>query len=396
MHKTLLLLCSSTLLAPVGAAPLQGGYLAPFLGPEQATFEWGGLRQQLSEEGYEFSVRLYERLGSIVAGGREQTSSEFTFLDAATLIDLDSVAGIPGDVMLRLNIQRGGDGLTDEVGAIQGLDGLELDSGIWISEAWYRWTSAEERVNAYVGKVDAQRVFANIQAGRGTLHDAYGFDNVMLPLHPDTAMGVMLEHRFPGGLYAGLGFFDAQDGGLTSARRGLSADFDENVVAVEVGYDWTGRGDAAVGRAGLGFWMHSGDFATRTGGVDEGQEGGYAWGEQELWRGGGAAADAPSLNVFGQFNWASKDVFAVSHQIGAGFKLLRHLPHRPLDETGVFASMAYIRDQPQLERELALEGFHRLQALPSLAVVPAVQWIIEPSGTGTDSIVLKLGLELTL
>ena len=175
--------------------------------------------------------------------------------------------------------------------------------------------------------------------------------------------------------------------GVATGARGPSTFFsgersDDYFHIGEGQFAWDALGNLAGGSLSLGGWLHTGDWNTFSGGVDEGTMGWYATLQQQLTAFDPENADH-GLYVFGQYGYGDDQVVEVGQVLATGVLLNGLGPLRPDDLFGIYASFADLSDDAAagFERdELAIETLYRFMVTPAVSIQPGVQYIINPSG----------------
>jgi len=356
----------------------------------------------LSVEGlvlYEFSRPL--------SGGIEKRYSDRVLFDLGATLALDTIVGLDGATFhARMLAMAGGNG-SDDVGDIQIYSNIAVDDDFaQLAELWYeqRWPGDAFRLK--IGKVDANSEFAYADTANEFIHSSSGFSPTIFvfPTFPDPAVSVNLFLTPTEGVQIGVGVYNADDDGAYSGRRFLSARFDEVYAIAEAAFSWEhlGLAQAGDGRLRIGAWHHTGEFAKFDGGTENGTHGYYLVADREIWRADqDDREDSRALRMFFQYGWADQDVSDFQHHVGLGFEHTGLFPCREIDTTGLMANYADLSDIPSAgfrHDEIAFEVFHHFQVTPYLGIKPALQYIVNPSGSQAidDALVATIRFEVRL
>lgn len=396
---------------------------------EAVTGDWWGLRPRLASGGVVVGGEYIAEYSGVLDGGVRESGSFRNLLTIDAEFDLETIAGLEGGRLfvqyLSVNAERGG---SMDAGDIQVYSNIENDRSLdVIYEAWYEQFLFGERLRLKVGKVDANSEFGFVDVAGDFSNSSAGFSPSLfvLPSYPDPAMSLNLFATLIDGasssLSVGYGFYDgaAAVDGVATGRRGPSSFFDDDLSddyfhIGQLDLVWEGLGSGAFfrdGRASLGGWYHTGDFARFDGGVEDGTYGVFATAEMRLFdparrgrvkppgvkAGGPASGPDQGVYVFGQYGWADDSVSEIGQHIAGGLVLKGPLSSRPDDRCGIYGTLAVLSGDPAAgfdRDEFSLDVYYRFQLTPAVFVQPEAQYIWNPSGDGSIDDALVLGVRV--
>jgi porin len=377
-------------------------------GGDTLTGDWGGLRPWLEEQGLQLELSATSDIADVLSGGVRQRSTTQVLWDVALTADLDRLFGWPEASAYVEWWSRPGRLLNDDVGDWQGTSNIDTPHRDELYELWLEARPVPDVLRVKLGKLDAFDDFAVVEAGAEFLNNGMAYSPTLSPMpsYPDSAYGGLLFAYPAEGTWVGAGVFDgAAQEGVSTGTHGASTLFGEPsdlFVVGEVGHSWASDGERAPGRAALGLWRHTGDFARFGGGEQDGANGAYAIFEQELWAARPDEPDAPGpLTGFVELASTDEDVIEVAWHLAAGLQWVGPWAVRDEDVLGLGATRVDFSDEPGAgftrDHELALETFYRWQATPWLAIKPDLQYVLAPGGTDEpdDALVLTVRLEAT-
>ena len=382
--------------APEPVAPEAPADPASWWERERATGDWGGLRSHLESRGLTCEASFVGEWFGVVGGGIDRRWTTRTLLDINATLDLDTVFGWDGGSVFADFYWIDGDSLSADAGDFQGASNIETDNRAQLAELWFEQTVLDGSLRFKLGKIEANAEFGFVDAAGEFVNSSAAFSPTLLPLpsYPDPSTGVIVSWSasewlsFTGGFMDGAATVD----GITTGDLGPSTFFsddrsDDYVWLGEANVSWDG------GRAGLGVWHHTGDFARFSGGTADGSTGFYAMGEHRVWSPG----ECRGVDLFAQFGWADEQISDATMHFGAGLAWWGPCETRADDAAGLYISHAVLSDPAGYDRdETALEVFYRFQATPFFAIKPDLQLILNPNGdpAADDALVAGVRVEL--
>ncbi len=373
------------------------------LANEQLTGNWGGVRSSLKESGVSISVENVFEYSGVIDGGVNQTDSHRNLFTADIEIDTEALFDLKGGTFfvqfLSVTAEKGGSG---DAGDLQGYTNIESENSLdTLYEFWYQQVLFNGRFRVKIGKVDANSEFAyvaplkEVSAACEFTHSSAGFQPSIagFPSYPNSAMSVNLfitpydgdetQLTFGYGLYDGAAGVD----GVSTGSRGPSSFFssklsDDYFHVAEGQFAWDEAGGLPGGSLSVGGWLHTGDWDTFSGGVEDGTAGWYATIQQQL-----TAPDEENRGrgfyLFGQYGHSDDSVVEVGQVFSAGVLQNGLGDFRPDDLLGVYASYADLSDDAAAgfeEDELAVEALYRFTITSAVSIQPGLQYIFNPSG----------------
>lgn len=378
----------------------------------RATGDWGGVRTALEDGGLTINASLTHDWSSVWSGGLNQRASSRRLFNLNAELDLGTLAGWEGGTVYAEFYHYGGR-LVNDAGDIMVYDNIAVDRHRdQLAELWFQQVFGEGLVRLKVGKIEANKEFAFLDASSNGLHSSGGYSpNVLgFPTYPDPALGVTAFVYPLEWLYAGFGFFDGAtlDGIRTGSRAGFDTFFgdsksDDNFFIGEVGATWGSLGEAFArsgrGRVAGGVWHHTHEFERFSGGIEDGSTGGYVLGEQLLIKRDEDPESDLGLWLFARGGFADDEVAAVETHATAGLTLRGTFEGRDDDVFGVMYNFADLSDKNAAfdGDEHALEVYYRIRVTGSVFVTPDFQYIANPSGDAAldDAVVGTLRVQVS-
>jgi len=394
---------AATAASSEGSAREWFGHL-PWTSWQRSTGDWAGARSALETAGIDFNGSIVSEWSDVFSGGEGDASAFRHLVDLNVAFDLGTLVGLERASVF-VDFQTGDTGVGGLLhGGYQAYSNIALDGSITqVSQLWYEQWFAGDAVRIKVGKVDANAEFAYISSAGGFIHASAGFTPAIIafPTYPNPAFGVNLfvypcEGAYVGAaVYDGSATVDGQRSGALGPGDFLGDDqSDDWFVIGEAGYTIAALGPLDSTRFALGAWWHSGDFATFSGGTEDGTSGFYALAETRAWRPAGAsqadADDTRGLWFFLQYGGADPSVSAVERQFGAGVSLEGTFAHRDGDSLGAYLSVVDFTDEPAAalgDSEWSLELYYDIEVTHGVHLKPDLQWYVNPAGGGDDALV---------
>ncbi|MCA9293345.1 MAG: carbohydrate porin [Phycisphaerales bacterium] len=366
---------------------------------ERITGDWVGARPMLEDSGLTIDCAYIGEWMGVLDGGVRRKGSVRGLLDVNATLDLDAAFGWEGAQVFADFYWIDGNSLSADAGDFQGVSNIEADNRTQLSELWFEQVLFEGQLRIKVGKIEGNAEFGFVEAAGDFLNSSAGFSPTIVAMttYPDPATGVVVSWNatdrvsITGGVFDGAGAVD----GVTTGDLGPATFFsddqsDDYAWMGEVNVGWDG------GRAGVGVWHHTGDFARFDGSGDEsGTTGFYALGEHRVWS--ADDEDERGVDVFGQFGWADEDVSEVSWHLAAGAAWMGPFDSRPDDATGVYVSRAALSGPAGFDDdETTIELFYKVQLTPAVSVKPDLQFVFNPGGDSTvdDAVVGGVRVEI--
>lgn len=366
------------------------------------TGDWGGWRTQLEERGVTFTGSIVFDAHRIAAGGIERESLGHTLFEANLAFDLDALFGLTDAVLVADAYIVHGQNASDSAGDFQSFSNISTDNVEQLAQLYYEQYFHEQTWRVKFGKADANTDFGAPDSGGEFIHSAAAFSPTTFALatYPNLATCVIASWQPNESWYLGVGAYDgAANAGVATGSQGPSTFFgapQDMFYVAECGHRWTRGADELAGRASVGIWHHSGEFARFTGGVEHGTDGFYALFDHELAR--LSTDETPNtLAGFVQLGIADGDVATADLHCAAGVACAG-LGARSDDGFGAYVSYVHFSDDAGLgeSSETAFELFYKRQIAPWIVLKPDLQYIANPGGDSAldDAFVASLRVQL--
>lgn len=387
--------------APTDEAPPTGlaadaGDL-PILERERLTGNWWGVRDSLESRGIDFNASYTFEWSAAFSGAISRRASSRSLFDANVTFDLAKAVNWNGATVFVDFYSTDGRGGAAEVGDFQGFSFIETDENDdQIAELWFEQHLFDESFRFKLGKIDGASEFAFINAAGNFSNASSGFSPTIaaLPSYPDPACGAVIQFTPSDVFYVSAGFFDGAGpvDGIRTGPRGPETFFsndesDDWFWIGEVGFGWS-LAERREGRAALGVWHHTGDWAEFDSPDPDNPEtssntGVYALAEQRVHQRAGESDDSEQgVYVLAQLGWADGDVSEAQWHAAVGLSLTGTFDGRDDDSTGVYVSWVGLNeDAGYTDDEIVVEAFYKVQVTPWASIKPDLQVIFNPGGT---------------
>lgn len=409
---------------------------APGAVAETLLGDWGGGREKISDQGFDFTVQYIGEVAGNVSGGVRRGTVYNGLVNLAGDVDFDKLAGWRGGAFHAAMLYPHGRSLTDKyVHDLFTLSNLDASDDVHLFELWLEQKFLGEQLSLRVGQMAVDQEFAFTEQGALFANAAFGWfpiagNNVVAPVYPQGAPGVRLRWQASESAYLQ---FAATDGdinpvdaaGNETNPHGVKVRFDEGAFLIgEAGYNWH-LAEIKPGVIKLGGWYHTARTAqmrrddTGLSLADPLSSGnpamrGCNWGlyiaaEQVLWKENPDDKESQQgLGVFGRAGYAPSDRNTLGYYVEGGVTRTGLLPGRDADVCGLGVAYGYLshalRDlgadanffnatsDPLPDYELLLEAEYQFHVCSGCVVQPGVQYIIHPGGSGAIDNALVLSL----
>lgn len=368
------------------------------------TGDWGGVRQQLVNEGVALtgdyvSETFHNYRGGIKNGTRyaQQLRVNAQF-DMSKLLEMDNA----GSVRVSINDRRGNSASNDLVG--NRLPAQEAYGGQYtrLSELSYSRSLFTPDLSTKLGYM----AMGNDFGGMGILTDFVNAGFCAHPLsmsggsgwgnYPNAHLGAELKYRVTPDFYVQVAAFDvnAENSSRVSRAFSLSAHGTTGtILPLELVYDLLGD---LPGQYKAGWYYDTSDTA-RIGhtGKAAGRSGSYLLGDQTVWH--DDADGAHNVHVFTQLTNTDTATSPFKHWYSAGVVLHKPFASRPADHVGLAYGRAVFNSRSRTVQEAGaatpgdagvidnldsgeqlVELNYGIQVTPWLVVKPDIQYIVEP------------------
>lgn len=357
---------------------------------DRATGNWWGVRDTLEEHGVFFNTSLIMDVSTNFSGGLERETVYRQLLDVNLAVETEPLIGWEGGTFyISFNNYAGGNGTTELVGDLQGFDNLDADDYTALYELWYSQSLFEDLFVLTVGKLDANALFAYVEAGGLFINSSAGFPPTIvgMPSYPDPAMSLNLEVNPTDWLRLAVGWYD---GSGSTGTKGPATFFHN-----EAGYFLIGEasvlwdlGDRRIGRFAAGGWGHTGQFERFDSTTQSGTEGFYLLAEQTVIHFEPEVNEnSRRLDIFLQYGYADPEISEIEHFIGGGLTFIGPIPGREDDQAGFYVGAALLSEEAGFaaDQEVALEATYQIAVTPFFSVQPSLQYIFNPGGRTSAS-----------
>lgn len=386
------------------------------------TGDWGGLRQQLEEDGIHMTGDYSGETAYNAHGGLHRSARYSQNLKFGVQFDLSKLYGLDngGKVQLTVNDRRGNSASEDLVG--NRLPIQENYGGLYtrLTELSYERNLFTPALSLKLGYMAMGNDLGGLDSGILCNFMNAGFCGHPLNMsggsgwtnYPNAHLGARVKYDLSPSWQLRVAAFnvDPQSNGNSSRAWHLGPKHSTGtVVPVELVYKVQGE---RPGEYKLGYYYDSSNVK-RIGSDQDvaGRSGHYLLVDQALWN--DPASAGRSLHAFGQYSASSKAASPFTRWYGAGVVLYKPFEGRPRDTLALGYGRAVPnprsrqllettaldagRDFPGLDSaEQLIELSYGYQATPWLNLRPDVQYIIEPgafSGEAIDN-ALVVGLQV--
>jgi porin len=397
---------------------------------DRLTGDWGGLRTQLAQHGFELGMVYIGETFADVSGGVHQGTIYEGRLAVALDVDLKKLAGWQGASAHASMYQIHGHGPSDNLaGNMLDISGIEALPSTRLFTLWLQQDLFDRRLSVRLGQLAMDDEFMISDNSANLVNASFGnpainYENMIAggPIYPvaDPGLRVRLQPRDDVALLAAV--FSANPGGSNCTLNVQLCDPSGTTFSFSGGTLWIGelqysinRGKGATGLPGtykLGGWHETAAFADQHFGFDaagnvvslaspnavrelfhSGEYALYAVADQMLWRKPGTKD--LGLSGFLRLGAAPADRSFISFYADGGLSWKGPVRGRP-DDLAVLglayaavspAAAALDRDRaaqipgyPIRDHEAVVELTYLLRVRPWLVIQPDLQYVIHPDG----------------
>ena len=376
---------------------------------EHASGDWGGVRSSIDDMGLHIEpgftgVWQANHRGGLRSRPRGKATASWDVVFAFDTARAGLWEGGELFVYVEGSSGKGIDG--PYTGSLFGANGdADSTGGRWsqVSECWYQQAIGEDLIVLKCGKIDATgdfdaNAFANDECTQ--FLNAALVNNPAIPF-PDYALGGSVFVRPGGGVYLGVGAYDANAEGWTSGRHtACDSDSDWFVIAeagVEVAIP-SGQG-SLPGAYRVGAWhdpLRYDDL--RTGRSRKGESGWYASVDQMLLRESDDPEDSQGLGVFARYGYAPDRHSEIEHFCSCGLSYQGMVPGRDDDVCGIGVARGRMgdptRDAVRHRAETVCECFYAVAVSGCCQLTVDLQYIRHPGADLASALVPGLRLQV--
>jgi porin len=374
------------------------GRMKSWIEGDYATGDWGGLRSKLEEKGLTLEVTYTSDQFIKLHGGldKKHPLRYLGLIDTNLIVDTEKMGLWKGGTFDIRYQNLHGHGLTrNHIGDYQGYDSLDYGPFNQLSEYWYQQSLFDNKFRIKIGKQDANFDFISLENGFNYVNSSWCFPlNIPFPSYPAPSLGVMASVEPTDWLALRAGIYD---GALRGGLSGFDTAFDGKdgaFIINELGIKPTIKD--MPGNYLFGWWLHTGDVDeisdSETPQVYGTNYGFYTQFEQMVYKEKADAENDEGLRVLGQYSWAPSNRTELTRYYGAGLQYKGLVPSRDEDILGMstnFAKFSHrLRALENMRTEVSMEWFYKMQLTPWLSIEPDIQYIIKPSGNGSNAVVM--------
>ena len=354
------------------------------------------LQTSLAERGIIFSLDYTNDTGFNLGGVKQSRTGvkSISLLDMFLNLDTEKLGWWrSGNFFFHGQEIHGHSLSSHRVGDLQVLSNIEAPDRIQLSEFGYEQSLFNDRIDAIIGKQDANAVFDLLECAGDFVNSSFGIiPNIPVPIYPDQGIGAVTVIKPVSWFNVKAGVFDGDSKGN---HLGFKSTFDGQngiVTIVESGITPTIKGNN--GNYFIGYWLHSAgaDEIYSNNPASYGDNYGiYTSFEQELFK---KHNSDQGFSILGQFGWAPSDRNEIARYYGTGLVYTGLFPKRNNDITGIGLALVdlskrYKRSE-SVKNEAAIELYHKFQINDTLALQPDVQIIVNADGSRKTAIVIGL------
>jgi porin len=378
--------------------------------------DWGGERTRLEKKGVSFDINDIGDFQADVAGSQTHHATYFGRFRASTDIDFNKLANFDGEFFSSW-IWQYGPNLSGQylhtntlTSSIAGEDSLRID------QLWYQQGFADNMFKVKLGQVAAVNEFGATDFFDILFNDELGYaPNALFPtkqpFSPAGKPGIILWGDLSDltpGLYAKAGAFTAYNNPYYPDAHGFNYGDDFNHGAVgsfEIGYMeqktvYNGTYKLGINANDLAVYsnpatgqLYSGDFTA------------YALAEKTVYHPVGTDGKLQvkkGLDLMLEFVDAPGDRNSLQDEITFGSRYTGLIPGRDEDKVGfgvIYSKNSYASSDAYqtlngrgLGGETTVEVDYQYNPSPWLSIQPDTQFIMDPGGDSTRSLIIVLGL----
>ncbi len=399
----------------VSELPIQKS--SPSLWDQQYMFgNWGGERDRLAAEGVTFDFNNIGDFLTDVSGSQTHHATYFGRFRASTDIDFNKLANFDGEFFFS-GIYQYGQNLSGQFLHVNTLSSsIAGANSVRIDQLWYQHGFFHGLFKLKVGQVAAVNEFGATDFFDILFNDELGYaPNALFsarqPFSPAGKPGAILRTDLSAitpGLYVKAGIFTGYKNSYRPDAYGIDYGNDFNygaVASLEIGYQEQQTAYAGVYKVGINGNDLS-DYSNPATGVSyRGDITAYALAEKPVYHpkdANGRLELNKGLDLLLEYVGAPGDRNALQNEITAGGRYTGLLPGRDQDkvgfgfiysENGSAFSQAYQAVHGRsLGGETTVELDYQYNPAPWFSLQPDLQFIIDPGGDTTRSLITVLGL----
>lgn len=194
---------------------------------DNLTGDWGGLRNTLSDNGFDLESRYLFELWSLPFQKNEKrTSFYIQNIDIDFLFDFEKLFGIKGaSLLFDLQGINGENPNVMVVASLQGVSNIEAWNNFLIYELWYKQTLLDDKLSILAGLFDLNSEFDVMYTKSNFLTPADGIGTDLAltgklgpSIFPLTSLALNLKYDFTDNFNFSLAFFDGMPGDINNLK----------------------------------------------------------------------------------------------------------------------------------------------------------------------------------
>ncbi|MGH6939999.1 carbohydrate porin [Hypericibacter sp.] len=447
---------AATFAAMAAIAASQPAAADDMLQRDKLTGDWGGVRTELQNQGFDITLDYIAETMGAVSGGVEDGFVYQGRLQLSLDVDLDKLMSWEGAFfhVTGYQIQRTGGGIGARSGALSDPSSTEAHPSTRLFTLWLQQSLFDDALSIRAGQLAADDEFMISPTAANLLNSTFGFADVLAlnlpnggPEYPLATPGIRVQVNPTPELSLLAAVFSGDPAGDSCSGNPQLCNSYGTTFSFSGGSFWIGeaqyainQGDQATGLPGvykLGIWYQDASFADERFGTDaagnkvslasgtavapenhEGNGGIYGLVDQTLWR---SDDKSQTLNGFLRLGASPADRNPISFYVDGGLGVTGLIPTRDQDKLTFGVAYAQISQDaahldkdtrrlddpsfPVRDEEIVLEVNYLAQLTPAVTLQPDIQYIIHPGGSvpdpsdpngGTIDDALVLGVRATL
>ena len=399
------------------------------------TGNWGGLRNKLFDDGFDFySQYTSEVLGNPYGGNFGRGVIYEGLLDTRVTFDFEKMTdgAWKGAIFRASCYWTHGPSLTrQDVGDISAVSSIDAYDTLRLEDLWLQQNLLDNKISLEVGQIAADSEFFISASGLLFVNGTFGALPLMTydfapynpAIYPLTTTGARLKFQPTDSFYFMTAVYDGNAGAEKDNDDGLRFGFSANTGIIsfsELGY-LLNQGPKDKGLPGsykLGGWVDTANFskfssqANYINGTGPLESAGvnyavYGLADQMVWR---SAPDSEgkqqSLNLFLRAGYAPSQSSRIDFDIDGGLNFTGLIPGRKDDITGLAFSRSAVSHSysdfsqatggPASGYEAVIEGTYQMNILPGWQLQPDVQYVFSAGAQSQSPDAFIIGLRSTI
>ncbi len=393
----------------------------------------GGIRDQLSAKGVDFSVQYASQvMGNPYGGNFGQGATYNGLLSPVLNVDFDKLTSgaWKGATFRASGFWIQGSSLTQKyVGDFSVVSNLDAYNTVRLDELWLQQGFLDDQVTLKVGQLTVDSEFFVTTNGALFINSTFGafpfigmnFQPYNPPIYPLATPGVRLHVQPTSEVYFQAAAYTGDSGTQQQNNHGTLFNFDSKagaLVFAEVGYMLNqGKDDKGLpGTYKLGSWLDTGDFSTFQSqansalGTGSLQPTGTTYGvygviDQAVFKYDISSTQSTTINLFLRAGIAPPSVAEVDFDIDGGVNISGLIPERKDDLFGIglartqishdYSDASVAQGGPAFGHEAVIEATYSATIAQWWVVQPDLQYVFSAGATTKSPDALVLGIRST-